>query len=220
MRWPFISCLGIFQGCIAVYLSRFRCCFSAATRLYYHKSFALSTTFFKIFYFSQLPRWTFVLAGCLEKQNHLTATLLSSSAFGILPNLFRFVNTLFQEIFIFFFAFPSRPFLALFPIPISCDVSASVSFSLRLHRCALSSACAFVPVTRSQSLISLWPKLNYRSPLITLRFFVFTLFCSLVECLFIIQKAVAFVNSFLHKFSLFSELCDFRHISSKKHPFD
>ena len=48
MRWPFISCLGIFQGCIAVYLSRF-CCFSAATCSSYHKSFALSTTFLNFF---------------------------------------------------------------------------------------------------------------------------------------------------------------------------
>ena len=73
MRWPFISYLGIFQGCIAVYLSRFRCCFSAATCSSYHKSFALSTTFFKIFYFSQLPLWALAPAGCLEKQNHLSA---------------------------------------------------------------------------------------------------------------------------------------------------
>jgi len=40
------SCFfGIFQGCIAVYLSRYCCRLSAATRLLYHEFLALSTTF-------------------------------------------------------------------------------------------------------------------------------------------------------------------------------
>ncbi|MBE5884775.1 MAG: hypothetical protein E7291_10290, partial [Lachnospiraceae bacterium] len=38
------------QGCITVYLSRFYAvCFSAATLLYYHRHFPLSTAFSKFF---------------------------------------------------------------------------------------------------------------------------------------------------------------------------
>ena len=50
--------LGIFQGCITVYLSRYcLLLFTAATLLSYHRSFALSTTFFifsKLFFALQV----------------------------------------------------------------------------------------------------------------------------------------------------------------------
>ena len=58
-----------FQGCIAVYLSRYKpnvlhirennscslCCFSAATLISYHECFALSTTFLNFFIFPAQP---------------------------------------------------------------------------------------------------------------------------------------------------------------------
>ena len=78
--------LGIFQGCITVYLSRYcLLLFTAATLLSYHRSFALSTTFF---IFSKL----FLLCKCLS-------TLLSGFSFYHMP---IFLSTTFFKFLTFF----------------------------------------------------------------------------------------------------------------------
>ena len=76
----------------------------------------------------------FIFLSCLSELSLLPAALknkiifrlssrsLSSIAFGILPNVFTFVNTFFQEIFIFFFTLRSSLCPVPFPTPISYDV--------------------------------------------------------------------------------------------------